>query len=94
LSGWPLLSNGAWVVAEWEDGDEDFDYYGYSGTVTASGSETRFSLTFDGEMYDYNDPILTRTDGTCSWPYNTVAVSGKISMNATFISEEVWNAWD
>jgi len=73
-----------YIYAYWSS---DTYYYGpKSGTINITGSETKLKMEWDGMLYDWNV-----YEDNCSG-YAEVSVSGTISMPATFISEEVWNA--
>ena len=86
------MYNGAWLYSYWNDGS-DIYYYGYDGSINIAKNGNKYTLKFNGEVYDYQDQIVTRTEG-CSWNYNQVDITGSFTATFTPISEEVWSDWD
>jgi hypothetical protein len=82
-------TRGVTVNASWFDGEFDY-YYGHDGgSVTITGTDNTYTLSFDGLMNDYSG--VSRIEGCASYP--NVEISGKIRKNFTPISEEVYYNW-
>jgi hypothetical protein len=73
------------MYAYWNQGD--FDFAGFSGSVNIQQDGDKFTFSFDGMMYDFNDyngPV--RAEGSCPAPYNKVPVSGKFLSTFTKVN--------
>lgn len=82
--------------------NDDYDhwdnyFHGKSGTIQIARKGNTYTLSFDGLLFDMNDPIELEEpeDGSCLYTgFNTVEITGKHRSKFTFISEEVWRTYN